>query len=296
MTYPPSLLLSGHTGFIGKTILNTLSAHCPIVTIGRNQAMVSYDFLNLSNAIPRCDIVVHAAGMAHKPISSQEEKKALMAFNVHGTQLFLNSLELSEALPKQFIFLSSVAVYGLDFGEKIKEDQALAAKDVYGKSKILGEELIKAWCEKHQVICTILRLPLVYGEQAPGNLEKMRKAIQLGRFFNLNHGEARKSMVLVHDLPELILQLDGMSGIFHITDGQDPSFKDLSKKIALELGKPAPKSLPPFCVNCMALILKCLGPIGMKYQAALNKMTKTLTFDDSKIRSMIGFKSKPIIS
>ena len=50
----------------------------------------------------------------------------------------MRGLEKS-GVPKKFVFVSSVSVYGLDAGANINEEYPLLAKDAYGKSKIEAE-------------------------------------------------------------------------------------------------------------------------------------------------------------
>jgi nucleoside-diphosphate-sugar epimerase len=122
--------------------------------------------------------------------------------NVIGTSNFLESLSVS--IPKQFVFISSVSVYGLIEGENIDESHPLLALDPYGKSKIEAEKLVKEWCKERNVICTILRLPLVVGVNPPGNLGTMLRAIKNGYYFNIAGGNANKSMVLASDISKFL--------------------------------------------------------------------------------------------
>ncbi|MGG8473430.1 NAD-dependent epimerase/dehydratase family protein, partial [Rahnella sp. PAMC25617] len=96
------------------------------------------------------------------------EKKQFYDVNVLGTLNLLKGLEKA-GVPEQFVFISSVSVYGQQSGIFINEDHPLEAKDPYGLSKIEAEDLVLKWCEQHRVVCTILRLPLLVGKNPPGN-------------------------------------------------------------------------------------------------------------------------------
>ena len=82
--------------------------------------------------------------------------------NVIGTQNLLKGLENS-VVPQRFVFISAVAVYSESKGNSIYEYSELKSIDPYGKSKIQAEQFVLEWCTKRNVICTILRLPLIVG-------------------------------------------------------------------------------------------------------------------------------------
>lgn len=50
-------------------------------------------------------------------------------------------------VPKALIFISTVAVYGCEFGEQITEEHTLNGTTPYAKSKIMAEEYLTNWCK-----------------------------------------------------------------------------------------------------------------------------------------------------
>lgn len=46
--------------------------------------------------------------------------------------------------------------------------------------------------KQHNVVCTILRLPLLVGTNPPGNLGAMIKGIARGYYFNIGGGKSKK--------------------------------------------------------------------------------------------------------
>jgi len=154
------ILLTGSSGFLGQIILNQTGTDY-IKTLNRKNANYS---IHLDSEVPvfneSFELVIHSAGKAHLVPKTQTEKQGFFDVNVAGTLNLLKGLE-NTSLPKAFVFISSVAVYGLETGTLITEDHPLLANDPYGKSKINAERLVLHWCEKNKVICTILRLPLI---------------------------------------------------------------------------------------------------------------------------------------
>jgi nucleoside-diphosphate-sugar epimerase len=184
------ILLTGSTGFLGKYIKYALSNH-EVITLGRSSCNINFDEKFTISSLPNFNLVIHAAGKAHSIPETLEEKKEFYDSNLTLTLNLLDSLELSEK-PSFFVFISSVSVYGLNDGENINENYPLLAEDPYGQSKIEAEMIVKKWCYEHNVICTILRLPLVVGENPPGNLGAMIRGIKKGYYFNIAGGNAKK--------------------------------------------------------------------------------------------------------
>ena len=287
------ILLAGSSGFIGNELLKSLTPKYRITTLGRGNSNIIID---LQLAIPdfnECyDMVIHTFGKAHSlPTSSADDYYAV---NVAGTSNLLKGLENS-FMPQKFIYISSVAVYGLTKGLNIKENYPLDAEDLYGKSKIQAEKLVEEWCVKHNVVFTILRLPLVVGNNPPGNLGDLIKSIRKGYYFNIGGGKARRSMVLIQDVAKYVEAASQIGGIYNLTDGYHPSFSEFSNIISLQLKKGKPRNIPFF----VAKIIAKLGDIlGSRFPINTNKyikMTSDLTFDDSKAREYFGWNPTPVL-
>ncbi len=288
------ILVTGTSGFLGKVILNNLKKSHPLFTIGRNinsdqQIELIYSFeLNES-----FDCVIHAAGKAHLVPRSQEEVKALWNVNVNVTRNLLKALEPNP--PKYFVFISSVAVYGVNSGNSLNEQTNVLARDSYGQSKIQAEAEIIQWCNYHNVICTILRLPLVYGENPPGNLKAMIQGIKKGYYFNIAGGKARKSMVRAEDVARFILPASEVGGIYHLTDGHHPNFYELSHSIGKSMGRNWIPNLPYWLAKIVAKIGDVVGPHFPLNSDKLQKITSELTYDDSLARAKFGWDPKPVV-
>ncbi len=115
-----TILLSGASGFLGTAIAEKFpSSGNSVLTLGRSPNYVIH--CDLSKEIPRfddkIDFVIHAAGLAHKVPKTAAEKQAFHDVNVKVTQNFLDELRQSQTKPKQFLFISSIAVYGEGMGE-----------------------------------------------------------------------------------------------------------------------------------------------------------------------------------
>ncbi|MNQ30266.1 GDP-6-deoxy-D-mannose reductase [compost metagenome] len=289
------ILITGTNGFLGKSIIKALENNYELVCLSRSCG----DYIvSLEKEVPEFeqsfDLVIHAAGKAHSVPKTGYERKQFYDVNVIGTENLLKGLEKT-GVPKQFVFVSSVSVYGQEFGIEINEDHKLEAKDAYGLSKIEAEILIIEWCKKHNVVCTILRLPLLVGESPPGNLGTMIKAINKGYYFNIGGGKARKSMVLTQDVAAFIPKVATIGGTYNLTDGVHPNFKELSTVISKQKNKRLPYNLPLSIAKMIGIIGDILGDKAPINSMKLKKITSNLTFDDSKARQVVGWKPQGVL-
>lgn len=294
------ILLTGSSGFLGRTILEHLHLHnCEVLTVGRQ--VNSNVVCDLSKEIPlfeknkKIDLVIHSAGKAHIIPKTEAEKQSFFDVNVTGVKNLLKGLERFEVLPKSFVLISSVSVYGLNSGQNISESAPLISKDPYGLSKIEAESVVLNWCNLNGVICSVLRLPLLVGSDPPGNLGAMIKGLEKGYYFNISGGKAKKSMVLANDVAKVLLKVSSIGGIYNLTDGYHPSFFELSNKISLELHKSKPRNMPFWLAKLFARIGDFLGEKAPLNSNKLSKITSDLTFDDNKAKKSFGWSATPVL-
>lgn len=290
-----NILLTGSSGFLGKNLIEEISKKDLVYTLNRH----SGDFIcDLSKEIPKFNIefdcVIHAAGCAHLvPVNSNDEK-LFFNTNIYGTINLLKGLETNKTL-NRFVFISSVSVYGLEFGQNINENHPLLAKDPYGLSKIESEKIILNWCSKNNVICTILRLPLVFGEYPIGNLGSMFNAIKKGFYFNIGGGQTKRSMVLASDVAKYIILASKVGGIYNLTDGCHPTFFDLSIKISKIYNKSRVYNIPIMLAYFIAFIGDLFGNLIPLNSFRLKKILLSLTFDDTKAKKSFGWNPMPVV-
>lgn len=291
-------LLTGASGFLGKAIYSSLITHGHSVkTLGRGNAN-DYKIDLASESVQfneTFNYIVHAAGKAHIIPKRKKEEQDFYDTNLEGTRRLLEGLDKIGSLPLGIVFISSVSVYGIACGRNITENNLLLATDPYGKSKIEAEKLIIDWSNRNSVKCSILRLPLVAGNNPPGNLRSIISAVRYGYYFNVKHGLARKSMVLASDVAAIIPQVAQIGGIFNLTDGYHPSFKELSESIAQQLNKRPPSNMPLWLVKVMAKLGDFMGDKGPINSERLRKMTSDLIFDDSKAIELLGWKPDSVL-
>ena len=279
------LLFTGASGFLGRNIYQLLEKTYVIKTVGLTP---QDDYkIDIARNIPVFtevfDIVLHAAGKAHSTPKTEEEKQAFFDVNLQGTKNLCTALEQS-GIPKAFIFISTVAVYGCDSGENITEEHPLNGTTPYALSKIKAEKYLEGWCAMYNVKLSILRPSLIAGPNPPGNLGAMIHGIKTNKYLSIAGGKARKSVLMVQDI-----------AIYNVCDSYQPSFRELEMVICKQLNKKTPISIPYWLAKSMAVMGDCLGAKAPINSLKLRKITSSLTFSNEKAVRELGWKPMNVL-
>lgn len=290
------LLFTGGTGFLGKNVMPLLKERYDVTTCGITpDDMIKANFVSEVPELPeKYDIVLHACGKAHVVPKTEAEKKAFFDVNYQGTVNLCKGLE-KVGLPKALVFISTVAVYGCDFGDMITEDHPLDGETPYAKSKIMAEEYLTGWCKSHNVVLGILRPSLLAGKNAPGNLGSMVKGVKKGYYMNIAGGKVIKSILMADDIARILPLVAEKGGVYNVCDTFQPTFGQISESVAKQLGKGKPINIPYWMAWCMAKVGDLLGNKAPINSYKLEKMTKSLTFSNEKARKELGWEPLDVL-
>lgn len=291
------LLFTGASGFLGHCTLPIFYKTYEVVhTIG----LADDDDIkfNLAKEVPpintHYDIVLHACGKAHVVPKTDAEKQAFYDVNYQGTVNLCAALEKVGA-PKALIFISTVAVYGCEYGDLITEEHPLEGTSPYAESKIMAEKYLTEWCAKNGVKLGILRPSLLAGKNAPGNLGAMVNGIKKGFYMNIAGGKVVKSILMAEDIARLVPLVAEKGGVYNVCDTRQPSFGEISMSVARQLGKGKPLNIPYWMAWCMAKVGDLLGGKAPINSYKLEKMTKSLTFSNEKARRELGWEPMDVL-
>ena len=291
------LLFTGASGFLGYNIRPFLEQSYDVHTIGLTD---DDDIkINMAKEVPpintHYDVVLHAAGKAHTVPKTEAEKQVFYDVNYQGTINLCTALEKA-GVPKSLLFISTVAVYGCEFGDLITEEHPLNGDTPYADSKIMAEKYLTEWCANHGVILGILRPSLLAGRKAPGNLGAMVEGIKKGLYLNIAGGRVKKSILMAEDIARLLPLLEEKGGIYNVCDSYQPTFGEISASVAKQLGKHKPISIPYWMAWCMARVGDLLGSKAPINSYKLEKMTKSLTFSNDKARKELGWEPLDVLT
>ena len=291
-----TLLFTGASGFLGSNIIHLLNGTYNIISVGLSPqdtylVDIATDIPTITDAI---DVVFHAAGKAHSVPKTEAEERLFFDVNLQGTKNLCTALERS-GIPKAFIFISTVAVYGCDSGENITEEHPLNGTTPYALSKIKAEKYLQGWCAMHNVMLSILRPSLIAGPNPPGNLGAMIHGIKNGKYLSIAGGKARKSVLMVQDIANLLPMLIEKGGIYNVCDSYQPSFRELEMVIYKQLNKKLPLSIPYWFAKSMAIFGDCFGEKAPINSLKLRKITHSLTLSNEKAMRELGWKPMNVL-
>lgn len=290
------LLFTGGTGFLGKNTQPILDTKYEVTTCGITpEDKIKVD---LGEEVPalnmRYDIVLHACGKAHSIPKTEMEKQAFFDVNYQGTVNLCTALEKA-GVPKSLVFISTVAVYGREFGDLITEEHPREGNTPYAKSKIMAEDYLTDWCKKNGVTLGILRPSLLAGKGAPGNLGAMVNAVRKGFYMNIAGGRVVKSILMAEDIANILPLIAEKGGVYNVCDSYQPSFGQISESVAQQLGKRKPISIPYWMAWCMAKVGDLFGSKAPINSYKLEKMTKSLTFSNEKACKELGWEPLDVL-
>ncbi|MDO4547350.1 MAG: NAD-dependent epimerase/dehydratase family protein [Clostridia bacterium] len=212
--------------------------------------------------LSRYDVVIYAAGIVH-----QREKKnnrdIYYSVNRDKTGEFARAAK--KAGVRQFIFLSSMSVYGMSSGH-ITKDLEPRPDTHYGKSKLEAENLLKE-LQSDDFAVAIVRPPLVYGRGCKGNYPRLSRLATTfpiyPRFTN------KRSFVYIGNLAEAIkLIIDSrLSGTFFPQNREYVDIGMLVPDIARLHGK---KTL---LIRGFGRILRITGMMGGTFEKVFGDLT-----------------------
>lgn len=176
------------------------------------------------------DSVFHVAGIVHQ---KETKENAEQYYRINRDLAIETAKKAKADGAKQFIFLSSMSVYGMDTGVITKETVPVP-KSNYGKSKLLAENCISEFESDDFKICT-LRPPMVYGKGCKGNFQTVVKIVKKYPVFPKINNE--RSMIYIDNLSSFVkLCIDGeLSGLYFPQNKEYVKTVDMAKNIAFKL-------------------------------------------------------------
>ncbi|MCI8403031.1 MAG: NAD-dependent epimerase/dehydratase family protein [Lachnospiraceae bacterium] len=178
------------------------------------------------------DSIYHVAGIAHRKETAENANEY---FEINRDLSISVAKKAKAEGVKQFIFLSSGSVYGMESGIITKETP-LNARTSYGKSKAEAEkELRKLEDKKFRV--AILRPLMVYGKNCEGNFQEIIKIVKRSPVFPRVRNQ--RSLIYIDNLSSFVkMAIDKqLSGIYFPKNAEEVGTCEIAKGVAETLGK-----------------------------------------------------------
>lgn len=188
------------------------------------------------------EIVVHLAAIPIATVCDQYPEEA-SAVNIDGTINVIEAMKVYGKV-KRFVYTSSSFVYGHFKKPIATEDHPTAPIDIYGASKLAGENLTCSFCDRNNVEHVIVRPSAAYGPTDPNRRVSqifVENAI-MGKTLTLHEGgKGRVDFTYIEDLTDgFVLAINhpkARNQTFNITTGNSRSIKEFAEIVKQVLPK-----------------------------------------------------------
>jgi nucleoside-diphosphate-sugar epimerase len=267
------ILITGENSFVGRNFLGYSSFKDASEISLIKHAPESIDFTIY-------DVVIHLVAIVHQKNTIPESQYLII-----NRDLCLKVAELAKkAGVKQFIFLSTVKVYGkfISGSAPWNEKSVCLPEDAYGKSKYEAELALKKM-EDDSFTISIIRTPLVYGEFVRANMLSIMKLVKRTHILPFRDVHNRRNFTGAENLVCFIDRIieRRASGIFIAMDEKAISTSQLVKMIAENMGKKIILfKIPDFIVK--------LGMVV--WPSIFDRLFGSFEMDNSRTLKILDFK------
>lgn len=250
----------------------------------RGELVPTYDW-HLS--LPGIDAVVHTAARVH--VMRDESENPLEEFRAANVAATLNlARQATAAGVRRFIFISSVGVNGAQTQEAaFSELDPANPRTPYAISKYEAEQGLREIARQTGLEVVIVRPPLVYGPNAPGNFGALVRAVASGWPLPLGAVRNRRSLVGVDNLVDFVNTCLhhplAANEAFLVADDEDLSTPVLVSRLAHLMRRPARLVPAP-------LWLLRMGGAVLGRGDAVQGLCGSLCVDSGKARRLLGWR------
>lgn len=222
-----NLLITGSNGYLGSSFIKEYKDKHNFEKFSLlNQKLKNINFDSI-------DVILHCAALVHQKVENPYER--YYEVNIEYP-IKLAKLAKNHGVT-QFVFISTIAVYG-DEKEKLDENTICKPITLYGKSKLEAEkELLNL--NDDSFVVSIIRPPMIYGKDAPGNIDSLIKLIKKLPLLPLGRIENKRNFIYIQNLCNMIDEIitQKQNGIFLASDDEPLSTTRLIELIAKNLNK-----------------------------------------------------------
>lgn len=235
------ILIVGASSYIARQFTAFCSEHRPSWQVDalsvRDDGWKTFDF-SVYDSILYCAAIVH---QKERMELTSDYQRVNCQVPVQMAELFIQQKTQCGKRNFQFIYLSTMAVFGLDgrIGKPLVIDSStpLHPKTLYGKSKLDAErglQALAAQTPEGLFSLAIFRPPMVYGPQCPGNYQKLKRVIL--RFHLFPSLRNQRSMIHIDTLCQKLLACveEQWAGTFHPQEDSYICTADMARSIADE--------------------------------------------------------------
>ena len=292
-------LVTGGSGFLGSLLVtkliddghhvtsidllpSTIEHPRFIAVVGDIRDRAALDAIMLNR--PPVAVFHCAALLAHGSI----DEKELWSSNVEGTRVLADAT--ASAGVRHLVYISSNCLWGHGFDRPVTEDDAPAPCELYGRSKLEGENILAAY--KDSFATTALRCPTIIDEGRLGLLAILFEFIMDdNRLWMVGKGENRYQFIYAADLIDAMIRAAGedRSHVFGIGSDNVSTLREtfqyvIDKSASRSKITPLPAA-PAIAAMKLAHLLR-ISPLGPYHYRMISS---SFVFDTSRIKAALGW-------
>ncbi|HWR96889.1 MAG TPA: NAD-dependent epimerase/dehydratase family protein, partial [Candidatus Methanoperedens sp.] len=209
---------------------------------------------------------------------------------------------------RRLVHLGSLTVLGLPRGGVTVDETtppAAAPGDAYTASKLEAEKIVRAAHTPGGLETVVVRCGVIWGPGEPAILPRIVALLRRGRMVYPGGGGNRLGLTYVDNLVAGVLLAAAVpaagGGIYHVTDGEEVTCRELLEALAGEFGLPPPRrSVPLPVVLAVATLLEwwaravrsAAPPAITRYGARL--VACDCRYDSGRARRELGYR--PVVT
>lgn len=258
-----NILITGGAGFIGRSLkdklldlgytITLLDKKIAPANLRKEVRYIQSDVcdqkkLTLLFQEAHFDGIIHLAAVS-RVVEAQNNPAECIRTNVDGIKSLLQAIELADKKP-WLVFGSSREVYGEADTLPVAEDFPKRVVNIYGESKVKGEQLFMEFSEKYNITSIVVRFSNVYGNRHDifdRVIPRFIRSIYTEKELTIEGGKQLIDFTHIDDTVKGILSiLDfikqspiGTREDFHLCPGVGWTLYQLIKYIELATGKSA---------------------------------------------------------
>jgi len=290
--------VSGANGFIGRELVEYLGrtheVRCAIRSAERAVDTWKGRFrideigsvgarTNWGPALDGAEVVIHLAAVAHGAAIDEQD---MLEVNVQGVKRLAE--EAVHHRVRRIVLVSSIGVNGsVTHDNPFDESSPVSPHDAYAQSKLYAEEALRSVALASDLEFVIVRPPLVYGPNAPGNFGRLVNWVRREIPLPLAAVENRRSLVSLGNLCDFLDHVSmlplGANNIFVVSDNEDVSVPQLLRYLARAMQVKSRLFRVPLPMLRMALTA-----IGRRQD--FDRLCSSLQVQPAKALSILGWQ------